>query len=57
MFDSDDFTLMHQRETSKDRDNEVYQILGGAARMKAMEAFLDLKVPELLSIEGANIAS
>jgi hypothetical protein len=47
--------LMLQREGSGDRGNQFYQILSGAVRMKALEAFLDLKVPELLILEGASI--
>jgi hypothetical protein len=36
----------------RDRGNKFYQILGGGARMKALEAFIDLKIPELLGQEG-----
>jgi hypothetical protein len=36
----------------RDRGNKFYQILGGGARMKCLEAFVDLKIPELLGKEG-----
>lgn len=39
----------------RDRGNRFYQILGGGARMKVLEAFLDLKLPELLGKEGKRI--
>jgi hypothetical protein len=38
--------------SSRDRDNKFYQFLAGGARMKLLEAFMDLKIPELLGKEG-----
>ncbi len=38
--------------TPRDRDNRYYQILGGGARMRMLETFLDLQLPELLGKEG-----
>jgi hypothetical protein len=46
MFESDP-TLLPPLESLRDKD-----ILGGAARYKTLEAFLDLKIPELLGKEG-----
>lgn len=43
MFDSD-LTLT----LPSDRDNNLYQVISGAAQMQALQTFLDLKIPELL---------
>jgi hypothetical protein len=40
--------------SSRDRDNKFYQFLGGGARIKVLEAFMDLKIPELLGKEGGE---
>jgi hypothetical protein len=39
----------------RDRGNKFYQILGGGARMKCLEAFVDLEIPDLLGKEGKKI--
>lgn len=36
----------------RDRDNRYYQLLAGGARTKLLEAFLDLRVPEILGQSG-----
>jgi hypothetical protein len=50
-----DLSLMPSPGSLRDRDNKFYQFLGGGARMKALEAFLDLGLPELLGKEGVEI--
>ena len=50
-----DSALLPPPGSDRDRDNKYYEILGGGARMKALEAFLDLKIPELLGKEGKSI--
>lgn len=56
MFDSD-LTLVPPPGSDRDRDNRFYQVIGGACRYKALEAFLDLKVPELLGEFGIRKSS
>ena len=43
--------------TPRDRDNRYYRLLAGGARTKLLEAFLDLRIPELLGGTGRLTAA
>jgi hypothetical protein len=52
-----DLLLTPPEGSARDRGNKFYQILGGGARMKALEAFLDLQIPQLLNKEGEGVVA
>lgn len=41
----------------RDRDNRFYKLLAGGARLRLLEGFLDLRLPELLGRYGAMTAA
>jgi len=51
--------LQPPKGSLRDRDNRYYAILAGGAKLKLLEAFLDLQVPELLGAQplGAPMTS
>eukprot|EP01035_Chromulina_nebulosa_P004765 gene4765-6498_t len=42
--------LLPPKGSERDRDNQFYALLAGGARLKLLEAFLDLEIPELLGM-------
>lgn len=45
------------RGSLRDRDSRYYRLLAGGAKTRLLEAFLDLRIPELLGSEGPLTAS